>query len=133
MNKNRAIVIIAVVAAALRVAADVGAEPPERKTLEIGQSAPDFKLPGVDGKTHSLHDFGKAKLIVIVFTCNHCPTAQAYEDRIIKLYQDYKDRGVTLVAISPNDPQSVRLDEMGYTDLGDSLQEMKQRSQRQGI
>jgi peroxiredoxin len=101
---------------------------PERKTLEIGQAAPDFKLPGVDGKEYTLKDFEKAKVLAIVFTCNHCPTAQAYEDRIIQLDRDFKDRGVALVAISPNDPQAVRLDELGYTDLSDSLEEMKQRA-----
>ena len=106
---------------------------PERKTLEIGAAAPDFKLPSTDGKTYRLSDFEKSKLLVIVFTCNHCPTAQAYEDRIIKLHQDYKDRGVALVAISPNDPQSVRLDEMGYTELSDSLEEMKQRAKDKGF
>jgi thiol-disulfide isomerase/thioredoxin len=63
-----------------------------------------------------------------VFTCNHCPTAQAYEDRIIRLHADYKDKGVALVGISPNDPQAVRLDELGYTDLGDSLEDMKVRA-----
>ncbi len=98
------------------------------KTLEIGQAAPDFALPGVDGKTHSLKDFADAKVLVVVFTCNHCPTAQAYEDRIIKIHDDYKGRGVALVAISPNDALAVRLDELGYTDVGDSLEDMKIRA-----
>ena len=104
------------------------AAPELPKTLEIGQPAPDFELPGVDGKTHRLKDFADAKVLVVVFTCNHCPTAQAYEDRIIKLHNDYKDRGVALVAISPNDPQVLRLDELGYTDVGDSLEDMKIRA-----
>jgi thiol-disulfide isomerase/thioredoxin len=63
-----------------------------------------------------------------VFTCNHCPTAQAYEDRIIQLAKDYKSRGVAVVAINPNDPKAVRLDELGYTDLGDSFEDMKIRA-----
>jgi thiol-disulfide isomerase/thioredoxin len=104
------------------------AAPPEVKTLEIGAKAPDFALPGVDGKVHRLAEYGKAKVLVIVFTCNHCPTAQAYEDRIMKLAADYKEKGVVLVAISPNDPRAVRLDELGYTDLSDSLDEMKIRA-----
>ncbi|MBX2898950.1 MAG: redoxin domain-containing protein [Cyclobacteriaceae bacterium] len=95
--------------------------------LPIGASAPDFSLPATDGKTYSLNDFRSAKLLVIVFTCNHCPTAQAYEDRIKQLVVDYKPKGVALVAISPNDPLSVRLDELGYTDLSDSFDEMKIR------
>src|SRR5438445_5333293 len=100
-----------------------GAENPS--TLDIGESAPDFKLPGVDGKTYTLKDFADAKILCIIFTCNHCPTAQAYEQRIIKLHADYKDKGVALVAISPNDPKAVRLDELSYTDLSDSFDEMK--------
>jgi peroxiredoxin len=98
------------------------------KPLEIGAAAPDFSLPGVDGKTYRLDDFADAKILAIIFTCNHCPTAQAYEDRIIKLDADYKDRDVAVVAISPNDPQAVRLDELGYSDLNDSLEDMKIRA-----
>src|SRR3954464_716408 len=82
------------------------------KMLDIGAAAPDFKLPGVDGKTYTLASFADAKLLVVIFTCNHCPTAQAYEDRIIKLHADYKDKGVALVAINPNDATAVRLDEL---------------------
>ncbi len=98
------------------------------KTLELGAPAPKFKLPGVDGKQHSLNDYKKAKVLVIVFTCVHCPTAQAYEDRLMKVVEDYKSKGLQVVAISPNDPKSVRLDELGYTDLGDSLADMKTRA-----
>ncbi len=101
----------------------------EITTLAIGAPAPDFLLPGADGKDYRLSDFASAKLLVVVFTCNHCPTAQAYEDRIKALHKDYQDRGVALVAISPNDPQAVRLDELGYTDVGDSLDDMKLRAQ----
>jgi peroxiredoxin len=100
----------------------------EHPTLPIGSAAPDFSLPGVDGKTYSLASFAGAKVLVIVFTCNHCPTAQAYEDRLIQLTKDYKDKGVAVVAIMPNDPTSIRLDELGYTDMGDSFEEMKRRA-----
>lgn len=100
--------------------------------LKIGDKAPDFNLPGVDGKNYSLKDFADAKILVIIFTCNHCPTAQAYEQRIIKLDEDYRDKGVKLVAISPNDALAVRLDELGYSEYGDSLEEMKLRAKEQG-
>lgn len=102
------------------------------KTLEIGQEAPDFNLPGVDGRNYRLADFADAKILVVVFTCNHCPTAQAYEDRIKKLTSDYKNKGVAVVAISPNDPQAVRLDELGYSDMGDTFEEMKIRVRDKG-
>ena len=100
----------------------------EHATLSIGAAAPDFKLPGVDGKTYSLASFKDASILVIIFTCNHCPTAQAYEDRIIKLTDDYKSKGVAVVAIMPNDPNAITPNELNYTDLGDSFKEMKIRA-----
>jgi peroxiredoxin len=100
----------------------------EHKTLEIGAPAPDFALVGVDEKTYSLASFKKAEVLVIVFTCNHCPTAQAYEDRIIKMTSDYANKNVSFVAIMPNDPESLRLDELDFSDLGDSYADMKTRA-----
>jgi thiol-disulfide isomerase/thioredoxin len=98
-------------------------------TLAIGSPAPDFSLPGVDGKTYSLKDFAAAKVLLVAFTSNHCPEAQAYEDRLIKLTNDYKDKGVAVVAINPNSPKGVRLDELGYTDLDDTFASMKIRAE----
>ncbi len=97
--------------------------------LAIGAKAPDFSLPGIDGKTHTLAEYSSAKVLAIVFTCNHCPTAQLYEGRIKKLADDYRGKGVTLVAIEPNDATAIRLDELGYTDVSDSLDEMKTRAE----
>ncbi|MGK7397343.1 MAG: redoxin domain-containing protein [Candidatus Cyclobacteriaceae bacterium M3_2C_046] len=94
------------------------------KTLPIGAKAPDFNLPGIDGKYYQLADFKQAKVLTIIFSCNHCPTAQAYEDRMIEYARDYKDNGVQVVAISPNSPLALLYDECGYSDLGDSYEEM---------
>ncbi len=96
--------------------------------LPLGSPLPDFKLPGVDGRDYSPADFAQAKVLAVVFTCNHCPTAQAYEGRIKKLVADYTPRGVAFVAINPNNTDAVRLDELAYTDLGDSFAEMKIRA-----
>lgn len=104
----------------------VGAADPV--TLPLGTRAPGFELPGVDGRQHRLEDFAAAKVLVVIFTCNHCPTAQYYEDRIRQFVTDYRERGVAVVAISPNDPRSVRLDELGWTDLSDTFEEMKLRA-----
>jgi len=109
------------------------AEGPSIRTLAIGAAAPDFDLPGVDGRRYSLKDFASAKVLVLVFTANHCPTAQAYEDRIIALDRDFKGKGVAVVAISPNDPLALRLDEQGYTDLGDTFEDMKIRAADKGF
>lgn len=101
----------------------------EVQTLEIGANAPDFHLPGVDGKYYSLADFAEAKALAIIFTCNHCPTAQAYEQRIIEVTADYKDQGVQVVAISPNSPRGLLYEELGYTDLNDDYAEMIMRAE----
>jgi len=97
-------------------------------TLATGASAPDFSLPGIDGKTYTLQSFKDAKVLAVVFICNHCPTSQAYEDRLVKLTSDYASKGVKVVAINPNNPASLRLDELGYSDLGDSFEDMKVRA-----
>jgi thiol-disulfide isomerase/thioredoxin len=96
--------------------------------LALGASAPDFCLVGIDGGTHCLKDYAKAPILVVAFICNHCPTSQLYESRLKQLVADYQDRGVAFVAIQPNGPNAVRLDEMGYTDVGDSLDDMKIRA-----
>jgi thiol-disulfide isomerase/thioredoxin len=111
----------------------VFAEPDGFQTLAIGEQAPDFELPGVDDRQYTLKDFADAKLLLVIFTCNHCPTAQAYEERIMQLHSDYKDKGVALVAICPNDDQALRLDELGYTDVGDSFEDMKLRATQRGF
>src|ERR1700712_3104087 len=100
----------------------------KHKTMGIGETAPDFSLPGIDGKTYTLQSFKNAKVLAIVFMCNHCPTSQAYEDRVIKLTSDYAAKGVSVVAINPNNPNSLRLDELGYSDVGDSFEDMKVRA-----
>ena len=97
-------------------------------SLSVGGLITDFSLRNVDNTDISLSQFKEAKGFIIVFTCNHCPTAQAYEERIKMLTADYKDKSVQVVAISPNDPLSVRLDELGYSDLSDSYDEMVQRA-----
>jgi thiol-disulfide isomerase/thioredoxin len=103
-------------------------ETTEHPTLPLGSPAPEFSLPGVDGRTYSLKDFAAAKALVVVFTSVHCPTAQAYEGRIKQLVADYGPRGVAFVAINPNNPDAVRLDEQGFTDLDDTFESMKLRA-----
>jgi peroxiredoxin len=96
--------------------------------LAIGAAAPDFSLPGVDGKTHTLGEYAGSKVLAFVFDCNHCSTSHLYESRIHKLYDDYRDKGVALVAVSPDNPASVHYDQMAYSDANDSLIEMQDRA-----
>ncbi|MEN4759656.1 thioredoxin family protein [Chryseobacterium sp. C39-AII1] len=74
------------------------------KGYEVGDEATDFKLKNVDGKIVSLADFKSAKGFIVVFTCNHCPYAKKYEDRIVELDKKYKSQGYPVIAINPNDP-----------------------------
>jgi thiol-disulfide isomerase/thioredoxin len=105
----------------------------DHKTLLIGSKAPNFSLPAVDGKTYTLESFKDARVLVIIFTCNHCPTAQGYEQRIIQVVKDYSAKGVQVVAINPNHPESLRLDELGWSDVGDSFEDMKVRAKEKSF
>lgn len=96
--------------------------------LPIGSHAPDFTLPGIDGKTHSLKDYNSSKILAIIFTCNHCPVAQMYEKRIKQLVTDYRSRGVAFVVIMGNDDRAEKFSEWGFTDVGDSFEDMKIRA-----
>jgi peroxiredoxin len=95
--------------------------------LALGSPAPDFDLRGVDSKTHKLSDYAASAVLAVVFACNHCPISQMYEQRIQKLADDYGKRGVAVVAIQPNDPKAIRIDELDSSDISDSLEEMKIR------
>lgn len=106
---------------------EVVAEKPIAK-LAIGDPAPPFNLPDVDGNYHKLEDYSQADVLIVKFTCNHCPTAQAYEDRFIDLVKEYEGKSVAFVAISANSPIAVLPEELGYTDLGDYYEEMKLRA-----
>src|ERR1700760_2488530 len=102
---------------------------PAHPILALDSPAPDFALPGVDGKIHKLSDYSGSPVLVVVFTCNHCPIAQMYERRIQQLEQDYRGRGVAIVAIQGNDPKAIRIDELDSSDVSDTLDDMKVRVQ----
>ncbi len=99
----------ALVALALSVACRSEAAP----KLKIGDAAPDWSgIVGIDDQKHALADYKDAKLVVLVFTCNHCPVAAAYEDRLVALQKDYKDKGVQVVAVNVNNLPADKLDKM---------------------
>jgi peroxiredoxin len=109
--------------------ASSGSEQPP--TLTIGSPLPAFSLPGVDGKNYTDQSFKDANILMLVFTCAHCPTAQAYQERIKRLVTEYSPKGVKLVAINPNHADSVRLDELAYSDLSDSFPELQERAKQE--
>ncbi len=81
--------------------------------IKVGAKAPDWSgIIGIDDEKHSLADYAKAKIIVLAFTCNHCPVAVAYEDRLVALQRDYQDKGVQVVAVNVNNLPADRLDQM---------------------
>jgi len=94
-------------------------------TLKIGSPIPHFSnLPGTDGKKYSLKDFDDKKILVIVFSCNHCPYVKAYEDRMIAFQKHYADKGVQIVAINSNETQN-------YPE--DNFDEMVKRAKAKGF
>ncbi|MDA0346588.1 MAG: redoxin domain-containing protein [Verrucomicrobia bacterium] len=125
--KTPILTILTAILASSLLAADNDKAP----RLPIGSDTIPFNLPGIDGEMHTLEDYADSKLLVIAFTCNHCPSAQAYEERLNDLATRYSKEDVALVAISPNDDKAVRIDELGYTEYNDSLEEMILRAQEQ--
>jgi peroxiredoxin len=96
--------------------------------LPIGSPLPEFALLGIDGKRHTPKEYAGAKVLVVMFESNHCPASIAYEKRAHQLYDEFRTKGVQVVAINPNNPGAVRLNELGYTDMSDSFEEMKLRA-----
>ncbi|RXM52275.1 MULTISPECIES: thioredoxin family protein [unclassified Chryseobacterium] len=94
------------------------------KGYEVGDEATDFKLKNIDGKMVSLSDFKTAKGFIVIFTCNHCPYAKKYEDRIIELDKKYKSQGYPVIAINPNDPN---------VQPEDGYQQMIERAKQKGF
>jgi peroxiredoxin len=102
-------------------------------TLKIGDSAPDFSLPGIDGKTWTLADFKDGKVLVVFFTSNHCPTSHGAADRIKSFLDDYRSKGLAFVAINPNHPDGLSIDELGYSKYNDGFDDMKLYAAEEGF
>lgn len=99
--------------------------PPDVRTLKIGDAAPDFALPGIDGKTYTLADFAAAPVLMVAFLSNHCPYSHAAETRLLPMVAELRARGLAVVAINPNHPDAVALAELGYSRFDDSFEDMK--------
>jgi peroxiredoxin len=102
------------------------------KVLPIGSDLPSFSLPGTDGKTHTEKDYADSQILCVIFTCNHCPDSVAAAGRTEQIHQDYKDKGVAIVAVNANNPDSLRPDELGYSPFNDSFEEMKPFAESHG-
>jgi len=102
-------------------------------TLNIGDPAPDFALPGIDDQTHTLADFEDGEVLVVFFTSNHCPTSHGAADRIKSFLDDYRPRGMAFVAINPNHPDGLSIDELGYSKYNDGFEDMKRYAADEGF
>ena len=112
------------------VSACGGAPPPG---LAPGAPAPAFTLPGVDGRTHSLQDYSDRRVLAVVFTSNTCPASQLYEARIQRLHEEYRGKGVAVVAVNSNQPAAIQLADLAHTDVGESLEDMKVRAEHRKL
>jgi len=107
--------------------------PDDVRDLKIGDAAPDFNLLGIDGKKHRLADYQSAKILMIAFISNHCPDSHAAEARMMKLLADYKSKGFVMVAINPNNPDGLSIDELGYSKYNDGFEDMQKYAKDQGF
>jgi peroxiredoxin len=103
------------------------------RDLKIGDPAPDFALPGIDGKTHRLSDFKDGKVLMVFFTSNHCPTSHGADARLKKFLASTRPRGLTFVAINPNHPDGLSIDELGYSKYNDGFEDMKKYAADRGF
>jgi peroxiredoxin len=83
-------------------------------TLQINQKAPDFDLPGVDGRRYNLDSFKNSKILIVVFSCNHCPYVVGSEDRMNKLFADYSPKGVAMMAVNSNETEGHPTDSLDH-------------------
>jgi peroxiredoxin len=111
---------------------DASGHPPSLRTLQIGDAAPDFALPGIDGRTWKLSDFAGPDVLMVLFTSNHCPTSHAIERRLQALRNELRSRSFALVAINPNHPEGLSIDELGYGEFNDSFEDMKPYAAKNG-
>jgi peroxiredoxin len=118
---------------AATAATALAADPPTPPVLAIGSPVPDFSLPGIDGKTYTLGDFSSAKVLCLIFTCNHCPDAIAAAPRMQQIHEAYKDKGVAVVCINSSSPLGLTPDELGYGAHGDTFEEMTPFAKENGF
>lgn len=106
---------------------------PSQTELQIGDAAPAFNLPGTDGRSHSLAEYASSPVLMIAFLSNHCPDSNATAPRLIKFAKEYGSKGVQIVAINPNNPDGVSIDELGYSSYSDGFEDMKRYSADMGF
>ena len=101
-------------------------------TLHIGDSAPNFNLPGIDGKQYSLSDFARPDILVVYFTGTHCPTSHGAMGRVLEFVEDFQDESFAFVAINPNHSSGLRPDEFGHTDYDETFADSKRYAEDYG-
>ncbi len=115
------------------VASAFAADPSDIHDLKIGEAAPDFSLPGIDGKTHTLAEYKEPKVLMVAFLSNHCPDSHAAEPRILKFVGEMKGQSFGILAINPNNPDGLSIDELGYSKYNDGFDDMKKYAKEAGF
>lgn len=124
MKTLKILVVVVLVIAVSAFAIDNVNVPDTDTGYAIGDAATDFKLKNIDDSMVSLKDYKEAKGFIVIFTCNHCPYSVAYEDRIIELDKNFKEKGYPVIAINPNNPKAYPTD---------SFDQMKVRAKEKGF
>lgn len=133
MKSFRSLWLIASLAITLPLSAvNPSALPDDFEGLEIGDVAPDFELPGTDGRTYTLADFGGTDVFMIYFTGTHCPTSHGTMGRLLQFLDDYADESFSFVAINPNHSSGLRPDEFGHTDYDETFEDSKRYAEDYG-
>lgn len=107
--------------------------PPGFQKLSIGDKAPDFSLPGIDGRGWSLADFKDSEVLLVYFTSNHCPVCHAQDPRLMQMIKQLTGKSLAVVAINPNSGDGLRTDELGYSKYDDSFEHMKLYAKDEGF
>ena len=107
--------------------------PPGFQKLSIGDKAPEFSLPGIDGRAWGLNDFRESEVLMVYFTSNHCPVCHAQDPRLLTLLKELTGKSLAVVAINPNSGDGLRTDELGYSKYDDSFEHMKLYAKDEGF
>ena len=107
--------------------------PPGFHRLALGEKAPDFKLPGIDGRDWTLQDFAEKEVLMVYFTSNHCPVCHAQDPRLVQWLKELQGKSFAIVAINPNSGDGLRIDELGYSKYDDSFEHMKLYARDEGF
>lgn len=117
-----------IVVTAMAASVSMGWSQAPAKPLALGDTLPSFKLTGTDGVAHTAGDWKQSPVLVVAFLCNHCTESQVYEARLNEMARTFATKGVAVVAIQSSNPKAFTEKELAWSDVGESLEDMKERA-----